>query len=269
MNPSFPLRALPILLSGLLALAQPSAPEAAPARSRGRLLVYLDPGHGGEDQGARGSRGLEEKNAALELAQALALQLAGSGMEVRFTRTSDVFIPLWDRARLANEAGADLFISLHLNASRARQAKGSEVYFLTLGSGDRDEEAIAAEENAGAGPGAESASDNVVAGILEDLAQKAYLRDSERLAVAIQAELNLLGGIKQRGVKQAPFVVLRGAAMPAVLVETAFISNPKEEEKLKSPAFRLKVAQAITQGVRRFFADAVGTSRRKAMAASR
>ena len=105
----------------------------------------------------------------------------------------------------------------------------------------------------------------MVAGILDDLSQKAFLQDSERLAVAIQAQLNELGGIKQRGVKQAPFVVLRGAAMPAVLVETAFISNPKEEAKLQSPAFRLKVAQAITQGVRRFFAQGAVTSRRRAV----
>jgi len=94
----------------------------------------------------------------------------------------------------------------------------------------------------------------VVAGILSDLSQKAFLQDSERLAVAIQAQLNQLGGIKQRGVKQAPFVVLRGAAMPAVLVETAFISNPREEAQLRDAAFLKRVAQAITRGVRRYFA---------------
>ena len=256
---------LPIVLFSLLSPGQSPKPGGGAARARGRLLVYLDPGHGGDDVGARGSKGLQEKAAALELAQALALQLTAAGMEVRFTRSQDVFIPLWDRARLANEAGADLFLSLHLNAARARQATGSEVYFLTLGAGDADAEAIAAEENAGAAQGSPDSPDNVVAGILEDLSQKAYLQDSERLAVAIQGKLNLLGGIKQRGVKQAPFVVLRGAAMPAVLVETAFISNPKEEAKLRSPAFRLKVAQAITQGVRLFFAQGAVTPRRRGL----
>jgi N-acetylmuramoyl-L-alanine amidase len=254
---------LPFLLLSLLAQGQTPKPGAS--RLPPRLLVYLDPGHGGDDLGATGPKGLQEKDAALDLAAALALQLGESGMEVRLTRRSDVFIPLWDRARLANEAGADLFISLHLNAARAKGAKGSEVYFLTLGAGDRDAQSLAAQENAGAAQGSPS-PDSVVAGILEDLSQKAYLQDSERLAVAIQGQLNLLGGIRQRGVKQAPFVVLRGAAMPAVLVETAFISNAKEEAKLRSPLFHQKVAEAITLGVRAFFAEGAVTPRRKAMA---
>jgi N-acetylmuramoyl-L-alanine amidase len=231
--------------------------------------VYVDPGHGGDDLGARGAKGLKEKDAVLDLAGALVRELQGCGMEARLTRTTDTFVGLWDRARLANQAGADLFISLHLNAARARQAKGSEVYFLTLGAGDGEAAEVAAQEN---GPEARAAHvdpDNVVAGILDTLSQEAYLRDSERLAVAIQGQLNKLGGIKQRGVKQAPFVVLRGAAMPAVLVETVFISNPKEEAKLRDPAFLHKAAQAITLGVRRYFAGADGTSRRKAVEEAR
>jgi len=252
------LRLLPILTLGLLAQAQTPAPPASP-----RLLVMLDPGHGGEDDGAHGRRGLLEKDVALELARALAAQLTEAGMEARLTRDSDVFVPLWDRAKKANAEGADLFISLHLNADKSRQAKGSEVYFLSLGAGDRLAAELAAVENAG-GKAAEQDPDSVVAGILSDLSQDAYLRDSERLAVAIQAQLNQLGGVKQRGVKQAPFVVLRGAAMPAVLVETAFISNPREEAKLMDPAFRKRVAQAITRGVRRYFAAGAGLSRRRA-----
>jgi N-acetylmuramoyl-L-alanine amidase len=121
---------------------------------------------------------------------------------------------------------------------------------------------VARTENAGAGEPA--AAPDVVASILDDLAQKAFLQESESLAVAIQQELNRLAGIKERGVKQAPFVVLRGAAMPAVLVETAFISNPKEEEKLRDQDFRKKVAEAITGGVRRFFARNQVLSHRRA-----
>ena len=252
------LRIVPFLALSLLAPGQtPRAPEGP------RLLVMLDPGHGGEDDGAHGHRGLLEKDVALELANALAEQLTEAGMEARLTRTSDLFVPLWDRAKLANAQGADLFISLHLNADRSRQAKGSEVYFLSMGAGDRLAAELAAVENAG-GKGAELDPDGVVAGILSDLSQDAFLRDSERLAVAIQAQLNQLGGVKQRGVKQAPFVVLRGAAMPAVLVETAFISNPREEAKLMDPAFRKRVAQAITRGVRRYFAAGAGIVRRRA-----
>ena len=258
------LRILPILTLSLMALGQPSGVPGAGPRAAGprRLLVVVDPGHGGEDDGARGRKGLLEKDVALQLAGELARQLTEAGIESHLTRDSDVFIPLWDRARIANAQGADLFISLHLNADRSRLARGSEVYFLSLGPGDRLAAELAAVENAGGAPPAEQDPDNVVAGILSDLSQKAYLQDSERLAVAIQAQLNQLGGIKQRGVKQAPFVVLRGAAMPAVLVETAFISNPKEEAKLMDPAFLRRVAQAITRGVRRYFAAGVTMPRR-------
>ena len=220
----------------------------------------LDAGHGGDDGGARGAKGLRENTAALELAQAVGAKLEAAGFEAAFTRSDDTFIPLWDRARAANTKGADLFISLHLNAAKAKAARGSEVYFLSLGQGD-DEEVVAAE-NAGAGA-APGNPDSMVASILDDLAQKAFLQDSERLAVAIQGQLNRLAAIKERGVKQAPFIVLRGAAMPAVLVEVAFISNPKEEAKLRDPAFQAKVAEAITLGVRRYFAETNGAVRRR------
>lgn len=256
---------LPLLLISLLAQGQtPKRPPAA-----GRLLVFVDPGHGGDDHGAKGAKGLKEKDAVLELAGVLVQELEAAGMDARLTRDSDTFVPLWDRAKLANQAGADLFLSLHLNAARARQAKGSEVFFLSLGAGDREGAEIAAQENAESTKAPGPDPENLVASILDDLSQEAYLRDSERLAVAIQGQLNKLGGIKQRGVKQAPFVVLRGAAMPAVLVETVFISNPREEAKLKDPQFLHKAAQAITQGVRTYLAGTVATDRRKAVQEAR
>ncbi len=227
-----------------------------------RLRIAVDPGHGGDDGGAKGPKGLREKDAALALAKDLKAALEAAGFEALLIRDDDTFVPLWDRARMANEAGADLFLSLHLNAARAKAAKGSEVYFLSLNQGDNDAAEVAALENAGSEtrPG----EDSVLSSILQDMAQKAYLQESERLAVQIQAMLNHLGGIKERGVKQAPFVVLRGAAMPAALVEAAFISNPKEELKLRDAAFRRKVAQAVAMGVRRYFASGVSTPRRKA-----
>lgn len=226
-----------------------------------KLKVAVDPGHGGEDVGAQGRKGLQEKDAALQLAETLKSVLESAGFDVLLTRNEDVFVPLWDRAKAANEAGADLFLSLHLNAARARSARGSEVFFLSLDQGDRDGAEVAAMENGGT-DGA-LPPDSVLSSILQDLAQKAYLQESERLAVNIQGQLNHLGGIKERGVKQAPFVVLRGAAMPAVLVEVAFISNPKEESKLKEPLFRRKVAEAMALGVRRFFGAAHSTARRR------
>ncbi|HEX9081393.1 MAG TPA: N-acetylmuramoyl-L-alanine amidase [Holophagaceae bacterium] len=253
-----------VLLATFSLLAWAESPKPVPHPASPRLRIMLDPGHGGDDRGAHGPKGLAEKNAALAIAKAVGAKLQAAGFQVDFTRDDDTFIPLWDRAKKANEDGDDLFISLHLNAARARSARGSEVYFLSLGQGDDDE--VAATENAGAerGPAA-SGPESVVASILDDLAQKAYLQDSERLAVDIQNELNRLAGIKERGVKQAPFVVLRGAAMPAVLVETAFISNPREERKLRDPKFVAKVADAITLGIRRYFAAGNGTVRRRAV----
>jgi len=135
------------------------------------------------------------------------------------------------------------------------------VVFYSLDQGDRDGAEVAALENGEVGSA--PATDSVLSTILQDLAQKAYLQESERLAVNIQTQLNHLGGIKERGVKQAPFVVLRGAAMPAVLVEVGFISNKGEEAKLKEPAFQKKAAEAMALGVRRFFGTAQNTARRK------
>jgi N-acetylmuramoyl-L-alanine amidase len=238
--------------------AQGPAPVTA-----SKLKVVLDAGHGGQDAGAKGPKGLKEKDAVLSLAKALATRLEEAGLQVTLTRGDDTFIPLWERAKVANDQGADLFVSLHLNAALARAARGSEVYFLSLAEGDAETEALAKLENAedGAPP---KAPDNVVASILDDLAQKAFLEDSERLAVEVQKQLNRLAGIKERGVKQAPFIVLRSAAMPAVLVETAFISNPKEEQKLKDPAFVDQVAQAIAKGIRSYLANTQGSVKRKA-----
>ncbi len=243
------------LLFSLLAWSQSPNPDASkPAAPR--LRIAVDPGHGGEDGGAKGPKGLREKDAVLALAKDLKTALEAAGFEALLTRDDDTFVPLWDRA------GADLFLSLHLNAARAKAARGSEVYFLSLNQGDSDAAEVAALENAGSET--RPMEDSVLSSILQDMAQKAYLQESERLAVQIQTQLNHLGGIKERGVKQAPFVVLRGAAMPAALVEAAFISNPKEEAKLRDESFRRKVAQAVAMGVRRYFASVVSTPRRKA-----
>ncbi len=251
------------LFCSLLVWGQTPKPSRAIPALVSRLKVAVDPGHGGDDRGAMGKKGLKEKEVALELAMVLKDRLQEAGFEVILTREEDVLIPVWDRAKIANEAGADLFISLHLNAAKARAAKGSEVFFLSQDAGDADAAEAAAQENKGAGQPA--SQDSVVASILDDMAQKAFLQDSEKLAVALQNQLNRLGGIKERGVKQAPFAVLRTAAMPAVLVETAFISNPKEEAKLRDPVFRKRVAEAITQGVRRFFVQVGITPKRKAL----
>ena len=228
------------------------------------VSIMIDPGHGGEDVGAMGPKEigkngvkaparLYEKKIVLELAKLLGEQLKSNGYRVSYTRTADTSVSLADRAKIANDEGADLFVSLHLNAFTSKNAKGSEVYFLSLGPVDKDLQDLAEAENeTGRDDSDVNSEADFVAGILNDLAQNAYLHESERLAVFIQTELNRLAGIKERGVKQAPFSVLRLAAMPAVLVETAFISNPVEAMKLRNPAFLRSAALAIAKGIQRY-----------------
>ncbi len=245
------------LLASILLLTAPLA-----AQGPARFKVALDAGHGGDDPGAKGRKGLLEKDATLALAKDLQAVLKELGLDVVMVREDDTAVVLQERAKVANAAAADLFLSLHFNANKGRSGRGSEVYFLSLDQGDEDARAVAEAENASA-PISEP-SGSVVSAILDDLAQRAFLVESERLAVAIQAELNRLGRIRQRGVKQAPFAVLRRAAMPAVLVEAAFISNPAEEARLKDPAHRKRLAQALARGIRTFLAHGA-VPRRKAI----
>jgi N-acetylmuramoyl-L-alanine amidase len=171
---------------------------------------------------------------------------------------------------VANHERADLFVSVHANSSRATGAHGSESYYLSLEASDKLSQEIASRENQpalsggfGLAPQAEPARNPDLDFILWDLAQTAHLKESSDLAEATQEELNVLSGTENRGVKQAPFRVLVGATMPAVLVETAFISNAEEEKKLGSPAFQQSVADAVARAISRFF------ERRKAGGAAR
>jgi N-acetylmuramoyl-L-alanine amidase len=238
------------------------------------ITVMIDPGHGGNDPGALGPnevpkkkgakppKRLLEKNLTLQLAKLLGSQLKSKNCIVHYTRTTDVAVPLTNRAKAANDAGADIFVSIHLNAFASKNARGSEVFFLSLGPVDEELQALAEAENEQNEPWTSNQDTDIVAGILEDLAQKAYLHESERMAISIQTELNTLAGIKERGVKQAPFTVLRAATMPAVLVEIVFISNPTEAAKLRDPAFLKSAANAIAKGIQRYI-KSTGDSRTK------
>ena len=228
------------------------APAALPA-----LTIVIDAGHGGTETGAIGPAGLQEKDATLAIARRLAASLTHSfSARVLLTRDSDSLISLDDRTALANHEKADLFLSIHANSSRATGARGSETYYLSLEASDKIAQEVANQENQ-AGPrppGAAPPRDSSLDFILWDLAQSAHLKESSELAEAIQEELNALSGTQNRGIKQAPFRVLVGATMPAVLVEAAFISNGEEEKKLGNPAFQQSVAEAIAKAVARFFA---------------
>jgi N-acetylmuramoyl-L-alanine amidase len=241
----------------------PGAPPAEPAGSGASatpaFTIVVDPGHGGSETGAIGPGGLLEKDATLDIAKKIAAALPKVlPCRIVLTRDTDVLIPLDDRASIANHEKADLFLSVHANSSRAASAHGSETYYLSLEASDKIAQEVAKEENeAGAAVAptpAGTSANPALDFVLWDLAQSAHLKESSELAESIQTELNAVSDTGNRGIKQAPFRVLVGATMPAVLVETAFISNPEEEKRLRSPEFQQAVADAVARAVARFFA---------------
>lgn len=221
----------------------------------GVRTIVLDPGHGGKEVGAIGPSGLVEKDLTLQIARRLASRLQQKlGVRVILTRDSDEVIPLEQRTALANRYKADLFLSIHLNASTIAGARGSETYFLSLDATD-DAARIAAErENAASRGGAAPRQDDLEF-ILWDLAHTESLRESSRFAEMVQDEMNRIAGITNRGVKQAPFKVLVGATMPAALVELAFISNPEEEARLRTESFQDQLADSIFTAISRYRED--------------
>ena len=238
--------------------APPIEPAAPPPPPKPAITIVLDPGHGGGETGAVGPGGLQEKEVTLQIARRLAAAIPKVvASRVVLTRDSDSAISLDDRTSLANHEKANLFLSLHANSSRATGAHGSETYYLSLETSDRLSEEVAHRENqapAGGPPLGSPVANPDLDFILWDLAQSAHINESSRLADAIQTQLNVVSKTENRGIKQAPFRVLSGAAMPAVLVEVGFISHPEEEKQLRSPAFQESVADAIAKAVGDFFA---------------
>ena len=217
----------------------------------GVRTIVIDPGHGGKEVGAVGGGGLMEKDLTLAICRKLASQIEKRlKARVILTRGGDQLVSLDERTALANQYKADLFLSVHLNASLIKGARGSETYFLSLEASDELARKAAERENSSGA--ADPAPSSDLRMILWDLAQQEYLKESSRLAVLVQEEMNRATGVQSRGVKQAPFKVLVGATMPAALVEVGFISNPDEEGKLKSEAFQNTVATALTDAVARY-----------------
>jgi N-acetylmuramoyl-L-alanine amidase len=233
-----------------------AAAPAAPTKA-GPVIV-LDPGHGGVEPGAIGPTGLQEKDLTLDLARRLKTLLERQGATVVLTRDDDRVLPLDDRTAIANHNRAMLFISIHLNASKRKSAVGAETYFLSTAATDAEARTLAGLENkayespeaaAAAAAAPATPADHGLELILWDLAQNSYLAESSRLAETIQTELNAMTGVRDRGVRQAPFRVLMGATMPAILVEAGFISNPEEEARFKDDAYKDKIAEAIARAV--------------------
>jgi N-acetylmuramoyl-L-alanine amidase len=225
-----------------LAKAEPAAPLVTP---KGGPLVVLDPGHGGEDLGAKGPAGESEKTVTLAVAQATAERLQAAGVTVRLTREGDETVSLTDRTALANRLQAAVFLSIHVNASPARGAHGAETYYMSVDASDPQAAQAAARENASAPP-------DTVQLILWDLAHVANLNSSARLARAVQERLNALQGIRDRGIRQAPFVVLTGATMPSALVEVGFLSNAQEASRLLARDTQEEVAGAMAEAILEF-----------------
>jgi N-acetylmuramoyl-L-alanine amidase len=236
------------------------APNAGPrslVRSLGLKLsrVVIDAGHGGHDTGSIGPGGYTEKELVLDVARRLKeLVETELGAEVVMTRTDDTFVPLESRTAIANQQEADLFISIHANSSRIRAARGVETYFLNFTS-SREALETASRENA--------ASERSIHE-LQDLVKKIMLRDkvdeSRELAQHIQRSLAARKNAgTDRGVKQAPFVVLIGASMPSILAEICFISNPQEEKLVKLPENRQAIALSLFEGVRSYAQSLSGT----------
>lgn len=235
-------------------VAAPAQPPPRPLRQRddGVYTIVLDPGHGGPDNGAQGPSGSLEKDLTLQLALLLERKLeAALSARVVLTRRTDVELELEERTALANQNKADIFLSLHLNAALRAKAEGAETYFLSLQASDELAAEVAEQENRLAGD--DPLHDLQL--ILWDLAQSHHLAESQRLAKLIQEEFNQALGLTNRGVKQAPFRVLSGAAMPAVLVEFGFLSNPDEEAKLRDAGYQHDLTDAVVRAVRRLYAQ--------------
>jgi N-acetylmuramoyl-L-alanine amidase len=221
------------------------------------FTIVLDPGHGGEQEGALAPDGAREKDVSLAIARRIAARLKRLGAKVILTRTGDISVPLANRAAIATAIRADVFLSVHLNsmptAEQRRHSRGVETYFLSADATDGHAKAVAARENADrlAGePGADP--DDPVAGILDSLQDAASLQGSSRLAYAVHERLVGKLGAEDRGVKQAPFYVLAGARMPAILVEVGFISHPVETRSLRSREYQERIADAVAEGIRVF-----------------
>jgi len=211
----------------------------------------IDPGHGGHDPGTIGRGGLMEKDLVLDVALRLEKMVRENlGAEVVMTRSTDVFVPLEERTAVANTRAADLFLSVHANASRNPTARGIETYFLSFAQNPHAE-AVAARENA-----ISSATLKDLQGLVKAITLNSKIDESRDFATSVQEAMvqhqRGEGGVLDRGVHTAPFYVLIGANMPSILAEIAFVTNPDDEKRLRGPEFRDEIAKSLFKGVRAY-----------------
>jgi len=217
--------------------------------------IAVDPGHGGSDNGRMSSSGVKEKDVNLAIALMLRDRLKEElGVDVVMTRTEDVLVPLDERVEKANAAGAQLFVSIHCNGWFTSDAEGFEVFFLAPARNE-EEARLGRDENASVSYEKQNASEESggdIDFILWDMVQNEYLTESSDLAEMVQREMGTSLGIRNRGVKQTGLRVLKGLKMPGVLIEAAFLSNPKEEQLLLSPEFRERFIESAIEAIRKF-----------------
>lgn len=262
-----------MLLRTILSLLAATAlllPRAAiAARPDGTLLVAIDPGHGGEKDGAIGPGGTREKEVALAIALRIERALRQAGHEVVLTRRDDRGLDLASRIALANERNADLFVSIHANAMPTEEARarthGIETYFLSADATDEAAAAVARAENADDGDGGRQGAGGTLGFILADLARSEAHVHSSHLAYTLHRSLVEGTGGRDRGVRQAPFYVLEGARMPAVLLEVGYISHPAEEKRIADPAEQERIARAVVDGIERFAREVLGRQARTSL----
>ncbi len=221
------------------------------------IVIAVDPGHGGHDPGAIGRSRTKEKDVALAVSRQLASRInAQPGMKAVLIRTGDYYVPHRERMEIARRNKADLFVSVHADAVEDRRARGSSVYVLSLkGASDEAAMRLAQRENASDLVGGVSLAgkDHVLASVLLDLSQNAALSASMDVGESVIDELARVGQVHRRDVQQAGFLVLKSPDVPSILVETAYISNPEEEKKLRSAEHQGRLATAIMGGIRNYF----------------
>jgi N-acetylmuramoyl-L-alanine amidase len=256
-----------------LAHAQLPVKVASDGKGQRDVVVAIDAGHGGEDPGAIGKAGTREKDVALAVARRLAERInAEPGMRAVLTRTGDYFVPFRERIRRARVQQADLFVSVHADAFVNREVRGSSVYVLsTRRASSEAARWLADRENAADLIGGVSLDDksDVLASVLLDLSQNAAISASQDAAARVLEELDRVGQLKKSAVQHASLIVLTSPDVPSMLVETAYISNPEEERRLRDPDYQTRIAGAMHAGVRRYFYANPPPGTRIAMLAAR
>ncbi len=247
--------------TGPVTTPRPRGPVTAEERREVErlIIVALDPGHGGEDPGAIGPSGLREKDVVLAIALQLRDRLnALPGMRAMLTRDADFFVPLHDRVAKARRVQADLFVSVHADAFTRPEARGASVFALsTRGASSTMARWMAKKENAAdlvGGVNLKVADQQVMHAML-DMSTTAQIRDSLDIGREVLRRIGQVGHLHKRSVEQAGFAVLKAPDVPSILVETAFISNPDEEAKLRDPRYRERLVDALAAGIRRYFAN--------------